>query len=239
VSILDVSDDEGRRDGFETDLMQSFGVLLDAEEAGSCVTPSHTVAMIESKVELGGPGHRLMPVAWDRMRRALAGVLDRGTAEITPALDLDEAFPRRGRCTLWRRLEHELETTLPPAGRPDWVPMIIVFAMLASGYVLYILSIAEHLFYEWYYLITPYVIAAGAVAAGVLAFLLTRFVRVGLPYETAEDAARGLLTHTGDHAALNGGDPRWSREQIQEAVEILVRWHWDVDEVAPDLPLPD
>lgn len=239
MNFLDVSDDEGRRDGFETALMHSFGVRLDAEEAGNCVTPAHTIAMIESKVELGGPGHRLMPVAWERMRRALASVLDRGTAEITPDLDLDEAFPRRGRHALWRRLGNELEMTLPPAERPDGVPIIIVFAMLAGGYVLYILSIAEHLFYEWYYLITADVIAAGAVAAGVLAFLLTRLVRVSFPYETAEDAAQGLLTNSGDHAALNGGDPRWSHEQIQEVVEILVRWHWDVDEVAPDLPLPD
>lgn len=237
--IPNVSDGEGRRDGFEFALMHSFGVRLDAEEAGNCVTPAHAIAMIESKVELGGPGHRLVPVAWERMRPALASVLDRGAAEITPDLDLDEAFPRRGRHALWRRLGNELEMTLPPAERPDWVPIIIVFAMLAGGYVLYILSIAEHLFYEWYYLITADVIAAGAVAAGVLAFLLTRLVRVSLPYETAEDAARGLLTNSGDHAALNGGDPRWSHEQIQEVAEILVRWHWDVDEVAPDLPLPN
>ena len=200
---------------------ETFGISLSDEEVSLVQTPRQLTDLVMKHLATESSGVCASQVAFHRLRRSLMADFATPRQSVTPESRWSHFFPVASRRQNWERLSKALRLRLPPLERPLWlVALICVLAVATGAAVLQPFGTAS---------------AGGTVAiiaVGLLA--LTSPARLLPPTQCRTVGATARYLAATAPAELIAPTRPWSREQVRNAVDSIIREVLGVSDVPED-----
>ena len=200
---------------------ETFGISLSDEEVSLVQTPRQLTDLVMKHLAAEPSGVCASQVAFHRLRRTLVADFATPRQSVTPESRWDQFFPVASRRKNWGRLSKALRLRLPPLERPLWLIALICVLTVACGAAV----------------LQPFgsaiaVDSAAIVGVGLLA--LTSPARLLPPTQCRTVGATARYLAAIAPAELIAPTRPWSRAQVRDAVDNIIREVLRVSEVPED-----
>lgn len=195
---------------------EAFGIAIPDSDAVSLETPRLLINYVEKRLNAGNDSGCLGQRAFYILREELGGQLV-SRANVKPSTRWDELLSKRERIRVWPRLTARLGSgKLPELTRPQFIAWGILLSSAVLGIALW--NSAET---ATQLLVAP----VATVGFAHLALWVTRSARFVVPDKIATVGAAAV--HLAKHApaAVKGSRAKWTRREIEQTVEELIKYH--------------